>query len=53
MSEFRYFTPEEWDGLTDAQREVIRLQRMAAVDALRLEHTRRRIALAQAADDAA
>jgi hypothetical protein len=37
----RYFTAEAWATLTDAQRDLIRRQRMAVVAALQDEHERR------------
>lgn len=37
----RLFTEEAWASFTPAQREIIRRQRMAVVDALALEHQRR------------
>ena len=54
MSGFRYFTREEWAALSDEQREVIRLQRMAAVAAYGVEHMRRyHVTAVPTTDDAA
>jgi hypothetical protein len=35
------FTPEQWAALSPNQREIVRRQRMAVVDALAVEHQRR------------